>query len=288
VLYVCATPIGNLDDVTRRVLDALRSVDLIAAEDTRRTRKLLARYDIHTPATSLFAHNEAEKTGYVLGLLREGRDVALVTDAGLPGVSDPGLRLVAAAAAAGLPLTVLPGPSAPATAAVASGLAGDAGYRFVGYLPRRAAQLRAAFAGWRRCGGLVVAFETGRRLAASLHELAALAPDACGAVCRELTKVHEEVARGTLTDLALRFTGEVKGEITVVIDVGGSDSAADAEAAAEHARAAAASLLDAGLTRRDAAAALAVCLGLRRNEAKRVVDDASAGRQPAVRDSEVD
>jgi len=103
VLYVCATPIGNLDDVTARVLDALRSVELIAAEDTRRTRKLLARYDIHTPTTSLFAHNEAEKTAYVLGLLREGRDVALVTDAGMPGVSDPGLRLVASAAAAGLP-----------------------------------------------------------------------------------------------------------------------------------------------------------------------------------------
>ena len=127
MLYVCATPIGNLADVTARVLDTLRAVELIAAEDTRHTRKLLARYDIHTPHTSLFAHNEAEKTAYVLELLGAGRDVALVTDAGMPGVSDPGVRLVAAAAAAGLPLTVLPGSSAPVTAVVASGLAADAG-----------------------------------------------------------------------------------------------------------------------------------------------------------------
>jgi len=207
VLYVCATPIGNLDDVTARVLEALRAVELIAAEDTRRTRKLLARYDIHTATTSLFAHNEAAKTAYVLELLRAGRDVALVTDAGLPGVSDPGLRLVAATAGAGLPLTVLPGPSAPVTALVASGLASDQGFRFVGYLPRRAIDLRAAWDDWRRCGGIVVAFETGPRLARSLTGLATLAPEAPGAVCRELTKLHEEVARGTLAELAARFTG---------------------------------------------------------------------------------
>ena len=127
MLYVCATPIGNLADVTARVLDTLRAVGLIAAEDTRHTRKLLARYDIHTPLTSLFAHNEAEKTAVVLELLAGGRDVALVTDAGMPGVSDPGVRLVAAAAAAGLALTVLPGPSAPVTAVVASGLRRRAG-----------------------------------------------------------------------------------------------------------------------------------------------------------------
>jgi 16S rRNA (cytidine1402-2'-O)-methyltransferase len=273
VLYVCATPIGNLDDVTTRVLETLRAVDLIAAEDTRHTRKLLARYDIHTPTTSLFAHNEAEKTAHLLARLQAGSDVALVTDAGLPGVSDPGLRLVAAAAAAGLALTVLPGPSAPATAVVASGLAGDDGFRFVGYLPRRAVDLRVAWDAWRRCGGLVVAFETGHRLAASLARLAALAPDASGAVCRELTKLHEEVARGTVAELALRFDGEVKGEITLVVDAG--PPAGVDEFAGERARAAAAALRLAGLSRRDAAAALAVCLGIRRNEAKRMVDEVS-------------
>jgi len=273
VLYVCATPIGNLDDVTARVLEALRAVELIAAEDTRRTRKLLARYDIHTATTSLFAHNEAAKTAYVLELLRAGRDVALVTDAGLPGVSDPGLRLVAATAGAGLPLTVLPGPSAPVTALVASGLASDEGFRFVGYLPRRAIDLRAAWDDWRRCGGIVVAFETGPRLARSLTGLATLAPEAPGAVCRELTKLHEEVARGTLAELAARFTGEAKGEITLVVDVG-APAGAD-EGSGERARAAAAALRRAGLSRRDAAAALAVCLGVRRNEAKRIVDAAT-------------
>jgi 16S rRNA (cytidine1402-2'-O)-methyltransferase len=271
VLYVCATPIGNLDDVTARVLDTLRSVELIAAEDTRRTRKLLARYDIHTATTSLFAHNEAEKTAYVIELLRAGRDVALVTDAGLPGVSDPGGRLVAAAAAAELPLTVLPGPSAPVTAVVASGLAADDGFRFVGYLPRRAPDLQTAWQGWRRCGGLVVAFDTGPRLARSLATLAALAPDASGAVCRELTKLHEEVVRGTLRELAARFSTAVKGEITLVIDAGAA--AGVDEDGGERARAAAA-LRRAGLTRRDAAAALAICLGVRRNEAKRLVDAA--------------
>ena len=273
MLYVCATPIGNLDDVTTRVLETLRAVDLIAAEDTRHTRKLLARYDIHTPTTSLFAHNEAEKTAHLLARLRAGIDVALVTDAGLPGVSDPGLRLVGAAAAAGLALTVLPGPSAPVTAVVASGLAGDDGFRFVGYLPRRAVDLRAAWDAWRRCGGLVVAFETGHRLAASLARLAALAPDAPGAVCRELTKLHEEVARGTVAELAVRFPGEVKGEITLVVDAG--PPAGVDELAGERARAAAAALRLAGLSRRDAAAALAVCLGIRRNEAKRMVDEVS-------------
>ncbi len=206
MLYVCATPIGNLEDVTLRVLDVLRNVELIAAEDTRRTRKLLSRYDIHTPITSLFAHNEVEKTDYVLSRLRGGAR----RRAGDRRRPARGLRSRAApgrarCAAEGVPLTVLPGASAPTTALVASGLAGDAEFRFVGYLPRRAAELRAAFVGWRRCGGVVVAFETGPRLARSLAELAAVAPGARGAVCRELTKLHEEVARGALAELAARF-----------------------------------------------------------------------------------
>jgi 16S rRNA (cytidine1402-2'-O)-methyltransferase len=274
VLYVCATPIGNLDDVTPRVLGTLRTVELVAAEDTRRTRKLLSRYGIHTPTTSLFEHNEAEKSAFVLGRLRAGADVALVSDAGLPGISDPGARLVAAAAAEGLSLTVLPGASAPATAVVASGLDTDRGFRFVGYLPRRTADLGAAWAVWRRGGGLVVAFETGPRLARALAALAELAPDAPAAVCRELTKLHEEIARGTLADLAERFAGDVKGEITVVIDAG--PPAPDAPGGERVTRAAAA-LRAAGLTRRDAVSALTVCLGLRRAAAKRLVDEVFAG-----------
>src|SRR5450756_1607204 len=162
MLYVCATPIGNLGDVTPRVLDTLRAVELVAAEDTRHTRKLLSHFDIHVPLTSLFQHNEAQKTEGVLRLLRDGKDVALVTDAGLPSVQDPGMRLVVRAVAEGLELTVLPGPSAVLTALVAAGYDGD-GFRFVGYLPRRARELETMLQGWRRCGGLVVAFETGQR-----------------------------------------------------------------------------------------------------------------------------
>jgi 16S rRNA (cytidine1402-2'-O)-methyltransferase len=265
VLYVCATPIGNLGDVTLRVLDVLRRVELIAAEDTRRTRKLLSHFDIHTPLTSFYAHNEAQKTAYVLERLRAGAEVALVTDAGLPGISDPGTRLVAAVLGEGLPLSVLPGPSAPATALVASGLSNEAGFRFVGYLPRRPTELRAAVAGWRRCGGVVVAFETPQRLARSLTELAGLLPDSPAAVCRELTKVHEEVARGSLVELAARFSSaEVRGELTLVLDLGDADERAAAPDAAD----AAAALLAKGLSRRDAAAALAICLGLSHRQAE--------------------
>lgn len=279
MLYVCATPIGNLGDVTLRVLDTLRAVQLIAAEDTRHTRKLLARYDIHTPLTSLFEHNEARKTAYVLGLLRDGKDVALVTDAGTPGVSDPGSLLVAAALREGLPLTVLPGASAVAAAVAASGLVTDDGFRLVGYLPRRAAELRAAAGSWAAAGGVVVAFETPRRLARSLTELAALAPDVAGAVCRELTKLHEEVALGTLAELAQRFAAGARGEITLVLDFGPcARRRGGVRLESGEASAAAASLLAKGLSRRDAATALAVCLGLSRNEAHRLVGQSPPSR----------
>ena len=269
MLHVCATPIGNLGDVTLRVLETLRTVDLIAAEDTRRTRKLLAHYDIHTPLTSLFADNEAQKTVYVLDLLGAGKNVALVSDAGLPGISDPGLRLVARVVAAGLPLVVLPGASAPATAVVASGLAADAGFRFVGFLPRKRRELHDAWLAWQRVGGVLVAFEAPRRLAKSLAELAALAPGTPGAVCRELTKLHEQVVRGTLAELAATFAAgtAVKGEITLVFDLG----APALQAVAGHeAEAAARTLLAKGLSKRDAAAALSVCLGVAHRDAERL------------------
>jgi 16S rRNA (cytidine1402-2'-O)-methyltransferase len=275
VLYVCATPIGNLGDITLRVLETLRSVPLIAAEDTRHTRKLLSHYDIHTSMTSLFAHNEAQKTEYVLGLLRDGGDVALVTDAGMPGVSDPGLRLVARAVAEGLPLTVLPGASAVLTAVVASGLAGDGGFIFTGFLPRKKAALTTAFEGWRGAGVVVVAFESGPRLGKSLAWLAELAPDAPAAVCRELTKLHEEVARDTLAALASRFAEPVKGEVTVVIEAGAGAARPGLRAATDPARAAAA-LRGKGLSRRDTAAALVVCLGLSHREAERTAREVAA------------
>ena len=283
MLYVCATPIGNLGDVTPRVLDALRAVDLVAAEDTRHTRKLLSHFDIHVPLTSLFEHNEVRKTEEVLQSLREGRDVALVTDAGMPGVQDPGMRLVVRAAAEGLPYTVLPGASAVLTALVAAGFDGE-GFRFVGYLPRRAREVQTALQDWRRCGGLVVAFDTAVRLSHSLAALAAALPQARAAVCRELTKVHEEVVRGTLQELSERYpvpgpkpgqVGAVRGEIALVLDLG--PAVDEAAAARPQARAAAEALLGRGLSRRDAAAALHVCLGISRREADELVRAVAAG-----------
>jgi 16S rRNA (cytidine1402-2'-O)-methyltransferase len=282
MLYVCATPIGNLGDVAPRVLDTLRAVELVAAEDTRHTRKLLSHFDIHVPLTSLFQHNEAQKTEEVLRLLRDGKDVALVTDAGMPGVQDPGMRLIVRTVAEGLELTVLPGPSAVLTALVAAGFDGD-GFRFVGYLPRRTRELEAMLQAWRRCGGLVVAFETGQRLARSVAVLAATLPGARAAVCRELTKVHEEIVRGTLLDLSERYAvpgpdagpmSAVRGEITLVLDLG--PALDEAAAARPQARAAATALLGRGLSRRDTAAALHVCLGLPGREADRLVREVAA------------
>ena len=280
MLWVCATPIGNLGDVTPRLLEALRAADLVAAEDTRHTRKLLSHFDIHTPLTSLFQHNEAQKTEEIMGLLREGKNVALVSDAGMPGVSDPGLRLVARAAAEALSFTVLPGPSAVLTALVAAGYEGD-GFRFVGYLPRRPRDLETKLHGWRRCGGLVVAFETAPRLARSLAVLAALMPDVRVAVCRELTKLHEEIARGTALEVSERYTapgldgghGAARGEITMVIDLG---APLDAEGSRPEPAAAAQKLLARGLSRRDAAAALHVCLGMPRREAESLAREVAA------------
>ena len=282
MLYVCATPIGNLGDVSPRVLDALREAELVAAEDTRRTRKLLSHFDIHTPLTSFFQHNELQKTDEVVRLLRDGSTVALVTDAGMPGVQDPGMLLVAKVIAEDLDLTVLPGPSAVLTALVAAGLTGD-GFRFVGYLPRRARELETKLAAWRLCGGLIIAFETGQRLARSLAVLAAALPEARAAVCRELTKVHEQVVRGTLLDLSERNpvpgpdagpTAAVRGEITLVIDLGAPVDPGVANR--PETAAAAATLLGRGLSRRDAVAALHICLGVPRRDADRIVRGVAA------------
>ncbi|MEZ5126256.1 MAG: 16S rRNA (cytidine(1402)-2'-O)-methyltransferase [Thermoleophilia bacterium] len=271
MLYICATPIGNLGDVSARLLEVLRSVTLIAAEDTRRTRALLTHFDVHTPLTSLFRHNEARKTEEVMRLLRADIDVALVSDAGMPGVSDPGMRLVAAALEEHVACTVVPGPSAVLSALVLAGFEGD-GFRFVGYLPRREKELREALRGWRRCGGLVVAFDTAPRLPASLASLAVALPQARAAVCRELTKLHEEIVRGDLRSLSQRYAvdGEqscqtpLRGEITLVLDLGDPEGADVSSCAPD---VAARELLGRGLSRRDTAMALHVCLGLPRREA---------------------
>ena len=227
-LAVCATPIGNLADVTLRVLDELGGADTVLCEDTRQTRVLLERHGIKARLVSYHRHNEASRTADLVPRLVAGERMALVSDAGLPGVNDPGARLVAAALAAGVAVTVLPGPSAVETALVASGLAGDQ-YRFVGYIPRGARE-RAAL--WQDLGAWphpTVAFESARRLPATLASLAAAEPERLVAVCRELTKVFEEVVCETATTLATRFAEPPKGEVTLVI--GPSTRTPDAAAA---------------------------------------------------------
>ena len=260
-LVVCATPIGNLDDITLRVLSELRAADLVLCEDTRRTRILLDRHAIDARLVSYHRHNEAARASDVMGRLERRERVALVSDAGLPGVNDPGARLIAAAAAAGLAVTVLPGPSAVETALVASGLVGDR-YQFVGYLPRRAAELRAFGLELARWPGAVVAFESSRRLPSSLAALAETMPERPAAVCRELTKRFEEIVRGTLADLARRFAEAPRGEITVVL---GAAPVVEDDSDAVQAQAAVAELLGAGITRRQAVDLVARLTGAPRN-----------------------
>ena len=260
-LAVCATPIGNLGDVTLRVLEELRAADVVLCEDTRRTRVLLERHGVEAPLLSYHRHNEAAREREVLARLGAGERVALVSDAGLPGVNDPGARLIAAAVGAGVPVTVLPGPSAVETSLVASGLVGER-YAFVGYLPRRAGELRALGEELARWAHPVVAFESPRRLPASLRALAEVMPERPAAVCRELTKLHEEVVRGTLSELAGVFAEPPRGEVTVVLGVSeeaetGADEGAGPEAVAE--------LVAAGVGRKQAAEIVARLTGLSRN-----------------------
>ena len=260
MLSVCATPIGNLEDVTLRVLRELGEAQLVLCEDTRRTKILLERHGIDAKLVSYHEHNEAERTAQVLPRLRAGERVALTSDAGLPGVSDPGARLIAAALDSGVQVTVLPGPSAVETALVASGLVGER-YQFVGYLPRSE---KARSALWDELAGWpfpVVAFESPRRLPASLASLAAASPERLVAVCRELSKRFEEVVRGTAAELAERFLEPPRGEITLVIGAHEAERGTD-----DDARAAVAELVEAGAGRRQAADVVARLTGRSRNE----------------------
>src|SRR5215468_10930635 len=200
-LAVCATPIGNLEDVTLRVLAELRAADVVLCEDTRHTRGLLERHGIRARLLSYHEHNEAKRTAELLPRLEGGERLALVSDAGLPGINDPGARLIAAALEAGVAVTVLPGPSAVETALVASGLVAER-YQFIGFLPRKPGELRALLAEVSPLGWPVVAFESPQRLPATLRALAAGAPEREVAVCRELTKRFEEVVRGSAEALA--------------------------------------------------------------------------------------
>ncbi|HLJ03966.1 MAG TPA: 16S rRNA (cytidine(1402)-2'-O)-methyltransferase [Solirubrobacteraceae bacterium] len=255
-LIVCPTPIGNLEDVTLRVLAALREADLVACEDTRRTRVLLDRYGVRGQLVSYHEHNEPERAAELVSRMRAGAVVALVSDAGMPLVSDPGFVLVRACVAAGLAVEVLPGPSAALAALVASALPADR-WRFIGFLPRKRGELERAFGS----SETVVAFESPRRVGASLAVLARLDPSRPVAVCRELTKLHEEVVRGSAAELAARYQSQApRGEVALVIGAA-AESGGELGPALEAVR----RLVEAGAKPRTAAGVVAELTGVGAN-----------------------
>lgn len=216
MLYLVATPIGNLEDITLRALRVLREVRLIAAEDTRHTRQLLNHFDITTPCISYHEHNKLERIADILAALAEG-DVALVSDAGTPGISDPGFELVHAVIAAGFPVSPIPGPSAPLAALTASGLPPER-FCFVGFLPRRSTERRALLNDLADLALTIVCFETPHRLTEALTDIQAVLGDRQVVAARELTKRYEEFQRGTADTLLIHFQQQrPRGEYTLVI-----------------------------------------------------------------------
>ena len=268
-LFVVATPLGNLGDLSHRAEEVLRTAPVVAAEDTRRIRGLLTHLDAHPLVLSFHAHSPEKRQDRLLEILGEGRDVALVTDAGTPGVSDPGETLVAAVRNAGFAVVPVPGPSAVSTALSASGLPADR-YVFLGFLPRKGRERArllgiAGAAEW-----TVVLYEAPLRLVELLRDLAAVAGSGRQAVvCRELTKIHEEFRPGTLEELASYYEAvPPRGEITVVL-AGRPD--ADAEPAPADTAERAAELLASGLSRKAVVQRLVADTGVARNEAYRIV-----------------
>ncbi|HWD85997.1 MAG TPA: 16S rRNA (cytidine(1402)-2'-O)-methyltransferase [Solirubrobacteraceae bacterium] len=256
-LIVCPTPIGNLEDITLRVLASLREADLVACEDTRRTRVLLERYGVSARLVSYHEHNETERAAELVRRMHRGETVALVSDAGMPLVSDPGFVLVRGCVAAGLAVEVLPGPSAALAALVASALPADR-WRFAGFLPRKRSELLATLSG----PDTLVAFESPRRLSATLNTLAELDPKRPVAVCRELTKLHEEVVRGTAAELAERFAAKpAKGEVVLVAGPAPSPGAQDITPGLEAVR----RLVESGAKPRVAAAVVGELIGVGAN-----------------------
>ena len=256
-LLICATPIGNLQDVTLRVLTALAEADVVACEDTRHTRVLLERHGLQAALVSFHEHNEAPRARELVGRMRAGATVALVSDAGTPLISDPGYQLLRACIDADIPVEVLPGPSAVVSALIASGEPA-AQWRFAGFLPRKRSELKELLAG---AGETLVAFESPRRLPATLALLAELDPERRVAVCRELTKRHEEVRRGSAAELAGAYVSPPRGEVVLVIG-----AAPPARAGREQALESLRELIGAGAKARPAAAAVAKLTGISANE----------------------
>ncbi len=217
-LYLVATPIGNLEDITYRAVRLLKEADIIACEDTRHTRKLLAHFGISKPLVSYHEHNEEQRAEELIERLREGKSVALVSDAGMPVVSDPGYRLVRRAAEEGIPVVPAPGPSAALTALAASGLPSDR-FTFLGFLPPRGAQRRETLRRIAEMDTTVILFEAPHRILATLDDLRQVAGDRAIVAAREMTKIHEEFLRGTAEEVReeLARRNSIKGEFTIVI-----------------------------------------------------------------------
>ncbi|MBI2894891.1 MAG: 16S rRNA (cytidine(1402)-2'-O)-methyltransferase [Deltaproteobacteria bacterium] len=265
-LYLVATPIGNLEDLSERARRVLSCADLIAAEDTRVTRKLLSHLGVHRPLVSLHAHSSPARIAALIERLGSGQSLAVVTDAGAPGVSDPGAEIVAAAAQGGFPVVPVPGPSAVTTAVMAAGIP-SRGFHFVGFLPRAASKRRRELEALRTEPCAIVLFEAPDRTQALLRLAAeVLGADRPAAVCRELTKLHEQIVRGPLGGLATSAI-PARGEVTVVIGPG-ERAPVRAEPATVEDRIA--ELLDEGLSVRDAADRAAAELGVGRSQAYRV------------------
>jgi 16S rRNA (cytidine1402-2'-O)-methyltransferase len=272
-LHVVATPLGNLEDITLRAIRVLREVSLIACEDTRRTATLLRAHGVTTSVTSYFEHNERWKGEKILDALRAGRDVALVSDAGTPGVSDPGYRLVRDARAAGIPVIPVPGPSAAVAALSVSGLPIDR-FLFVGFLPARAAARRRALEELAGVRETMVFYESPVRVVAALADMVEVLGDRDAFLCREATKLHEEYIRAPLSELRTALAGRssVKGEFVLVVS-----GASDAGRSSEPVEVVFARLVAEGKTRREAVKETARLLGLPAREVYRRVLDGLRG-----------
>jgi 16S rRNA (cytidine1402-2'-O)-methyltransferase len=266
-LYIIATPIGNMGDITLRAIDVLRAADIIACEDTREAGKLASAYDIKTPRMPYHDHNAAEMRPKIAGMIAAGKAVALISDAGMPLVSDPGYKLVRECVGAGHAVTCVPGASASLAALVLSGLPSDR-FLFAGFLPPKSAARREALAALAAVPATLIFYETAPRLAESLADMQAALGDRPAAVARELTKKFEEVRRETLSALALHYAqaGEPKGEIVVVVGAPDAASAGVRATGEEIDALLEKAMTEEGLRVRDAAAYVAAQTGWRRNE----------------------
>ena len=263
MLYIVATPIGNMEDITLRALRILKEVDFIAAEDTRHTRGLLTRHDIHTKLVSFHEHSTPEKRAWLIDALKEGKNVALVSDAGTPVISDPGAQLIAEAAEAGVTITSLPGACAAITAMTLSGFGGA--FTFVGFLSKKPAEEKRQVAQIAQSTLPCILYESPHHLSATLEKLrGACGEDRRVAVAKELTKVYERVFRGSLAEACAAFAGENKGEYVVIV---GEAQDTLQEATDEQIKALLTEYIRSGMTKKDAASAASKSLSIRRNKA---------------------